>query len=631
MTTSRLRQSIQFVLVLITFSRPAIAQKKPEAKPKPAQSIPELRQQLEKILHDRHTPGMSIAIVHRDGPEWVAGLGKADVATNQLATADTLFRIGSTSKAFVSLSILKLVDEGRLSLQDPVHKLVPEIWFENRWEATDPVRVVDLLEHTTGWDDMHLPEYARDAKGMTTRQGLDYYRHSRISRWPPGTRMAYCNSGPPVAAYIIEKLTGQRFEDYVTENFFLPIGMKTATYFERPSPQLTTLYQNDGKTPNPYWNILERPAGAINASANDMAAYVEFYLNRGAVNGKQIVPAADIDRMETPTRTWQAQQGLKAGYGLSNYTSIHDGFVYHGHNGGVNGGLTEMAYMPDYGVGYFYSINAGNGQAFEKIGDAIHAYITRGLTRTPVPVAAPLPADAQQYAGWYEPDSPRNEMMHFMERLALHRIRFERGNMVLSNMFGGSDEGFGPVSGAQFRHLPKNEPPEPIATAALITPNSEGRFVFIGGTWKQVPAWFAVGEMLLLLWFMLSLLAIVVYAPFWIIGGFIKSRRRPAERAIRLWPLIAVLSFAASLGLFILAASDPITRLGNLTVWSFGIFFCTLIFAAAAAAGAISLWLARRQQIRRSVRWFSTIVTVALLIGVIYLAYWGVIGIRLWA
>ena len=313
--------SICLATIFCLLSPALVAQKKPELKPKPAQSIPELRQQLEKILHDTHTPGVSVAIVHREGPEWVAGLGKANVAANQPATADTLFRIGSTSKAFVSLSILKLVNQGKLSLQDPVHKLVPEIYFENRWEATDPVRVVDLLEHTTGWDDLHLHEYAKDAKGMTLREGLDYYHHSRISRWPPGTRMAYCNSGPPVAAYIVEKLTGQRFEDYVTQNFFLPIGMKTATYFEQPSPQLTTLYQDDGKTPYPYWNILERPAGAINASANDMAAYVEFYLNRGAVNGQPIVPATDIDRMETPTRTWQAQQGLKAGYGLSNYTS----------------------------------------------------------------------------------------------------------------------------------------------------------------------------------------------------------------------------------------------------------------------------------------------------------------------
>ena len=128
----------------------ALAADKP-AQPKPAQSIPELREQLEKILKDTHTPGMSVAIVHREGQEWVAGLGKADVATGRDATPETLFRIGSTSKAFASLAILKLVREGKISLDDPIRKLIPEIGFDNPWESTDPVRVVNLLEHTTGW------------------------------------------------------------------------------------------------------------------------------------------------------------------------------------------------------------------------------------------------------------------------------------------------------------------------------------------------------------------------------------------------------------------------------------------------------------------------------------------------
>jgi len=627
---ARYLQPFLFVLFFL-MAAAVLAENKKDDTPKPAQTIPELRQQIEKILADTHTPGVSIAIVHRDGPEWIAGLGKSDVASNHATGPDTLFRIGSTSKAFASLSILKLAGEGKLSLQDPVRKLVPEIWFENRWEATDPVRVVDLLEHTTGWDDMHLAEYAKDAKGMTLKQGLDYYQHSRVSRWRPGSRMSYCNSGPPVAAYIVEKISGQRFEDYVTQNFFLPIGMKTATYFEQPSPQLATLYQDDGKTPFPYWNILLRPAGAINASANDMAAYVEFYLNRGAVGGVQVVPAAFIDRMETPTRTWEAQQGLKAGYGLSNYTSIHDGFVYHGHNGGVNGGLTEMSYLPEYGVGYFYSINSGNGDAFGKIGDAIRAYVTRSLQRQPVPAAAPLPADAQQYAGWYEPASPRNQVTYFLERLlGIQRIRFAGGDLLLSSM-SERDQPFVPVSGEQFRYLPKKDHAEPIATGALITPHAEGRFVFLGGTLRRIPTWLAIGEIAMVAWFLLAFIAILLYAPFWIIGGFFKKRRRPSERSMRLWPLFAVLTLLAFVQIFKLSSSDILNRLGNVTVYSVGLFLTSLLFALFSLLSLLAMWKARKQPTRSYVRWFSFAVTPALLIATAYLAWWGVIGIRTWS
>lgn len=608
----------------------ALAQQMPKDTPKPAQSIAELREQLERILADTHTPGLSVAIVHKDGPEWVAGLGKSDVASNHATSDETLFRIGSTSKAFASMSILKLAGEGKLSLMDPVRKLVPEIEFENRWEATDPVRVVDLLEHTTGWDDMHLPEYAKDAKGWTLRQGLDFYRRSRVSRWKPGTRMAYCNSGPPVAAYIVEKITGQRFEDYVTQNLFLPIGMKTATYFEAPKPQLTTLYRGDGKTPVPYWNILLRPAGSINASARDMAAYVQFYLNRGAVGTLQVMPAATIDRMETPTRTWAAQSGLKTGYGLSNYTSVEEGYVYHGHNGGVDGGLTEMAYLPEYGVGYFFSINAGNGDAFGKAGKAIRAYVTRGLTRPQVPPPGVLPTNAQAFAGWYVPDSPRNELGHFAERaLGLTLVRFRNGQMVVSGIANWGQP-FTPVSGGQFRNLPKDDPPEPVATVALLAPDSGGRFIQIGETLRRIPAWMAWVQIGLTAWVVLAFFAIVLYAPCWMIGGLFKGRQRPAERSMRLWPLIAVLSLVAFVAIFALSSSDMIVRLGNLTIWSLGLCMASALFGIASVAGAISLWVARKSEIRRFVRWFSLAVTAGLLIATVYLAYWGVIGIRTW-
>jgi CubicO group peptidase (beta-lactamase class C family) len=621
---------MRFVAALLFATLPAAlfaAEKKDE--PKAAQSVPELRQQIEKILKDSHTPGVSVAIVHKDGPEWVGALGLANVAANQPATADTLFRIGSTSKAFASLSILKLADEGKLSLDDPVRKLAPEVQFENKWEATDPVRVVNLLEHTTGWDDIHLREYALNANGMDLKSGLAYGASSRVSRWRPGTRMSYCNSGPPVAAYIVEKLTGQRFEDYVQQNFFDPIGMKTATYF-LPKANAVTLYHDDGKTPYSYWHIILRPAGSINASANDMAAYVQFYLNRGMVNGTQVIPAADIDRMESPVSTWAAKDGLKAGYGLSNYWTFNDGFIYHGHDGGVEGGLTEMGYMPEYGVGYFFSINTANGDAFDKIGKAIRKYITVKLQRPAVPAAAPLPSFAADYAGWYEPNSPRQEMTHFIGRIMrLTRVSFADGKMTLKSMDGPSN--FAPVAGRFFRYLPKEGPPEPAASAALITPNSDGVFIFAGETFKRIPTLLAFGEVGLTGFVVLAVISIPVYALIWIIGGFIPRRLRKAERGMRLYPLLAVASLVAFVAIFILSSSDVLTRLGTVSVWSVSLMLTTILFAVTTLISCWSVIAASGEGVRRGVRWYSGIVSVALLIALIYLAWWGVIGLRTWA
>jgi CubicO group peptidase (beta-lactamase class C family) len=620
-------------IFLFLFVPLGIAADKKDEKPKPAQSIDELRQQLEKILKDTHTPGVSVAIVHKNGPEWVAGLGVADVASERPNTADTLFRIGSTSKAFVALSILMLADQGKLSLDDSVHKLAPEVWFENRWESTDPVRIVNLLEHTTGWDDIHFREYAKQAPDtMTLREGLDYDHHSRVSRWRPGTRMAYCNSGPPVAAYIVEKLSGQRFEDFVQQNLFNPLGMKTATYFEPAPGTATTLYHTDGKTPYIYWHILLRPAGSINASAKDMAAYVQFYLNRGAVAGKQIVPASDIDRMEIPASTWAAKDGLKFGYGLSNYATVQDGFVYHGHDGGVEGGLTDMSYLPEYGVGYFLSINSGSDEAFEKIGKAIRAYVTRNLQKPTLPPVASLPANATDYAGWYEPDSPRVEMLHFLGRLlGLSHVRYGEGKFYISSL-GARNETFLPVAERQFRHVPKDDPPYPTATLALLTVNDDGRFIQTErATMKMIPTWVALCEILAIIFILLAIISTLLYAPFWILGGISKRRRRPSERPLRLYPLLAVLSLLSIFGLFAISLGDLIGRMGNLTVWSAAVWIMTLVFAVTSIASVFYSWQAFAEGARPGVRRFARIASLALLIATGYLTYWGIIGLRTWA
>lgn len=619
--------SLFFLSLLST----ACSSKNTKDNTQPAQSIEELKKQLEKILEDGHVPGMSVAIVHKDGQKFVAGIGKADVASNRAATADTLFRVGSTSKGFVSLSVLKLVEEGKLSLEDQLHEIAPEVWFKNRWQATDPIRVANLLEHTTGWDDVHFREFALEAsRSMGLLEAFNYDHSSRISRWRPSTRMAYCNSGPPVAAYIVEKITGMRFEDYVAQNFFQPIGMKTATYF-LPDSELTTLYRKDGTTPIPYWNIIYRPTGSINASANDMANYLLFYLNRGSVNGKELLPASAISRMESPTTTWAAKEGLKAGYGLSNYWSVYDGFVYHGHDGRIEGGITEMVYMPDKDVGYFYSINSDNTEAFTQIGKTIRAYITRTLEKPLIPSEGIISQHASEYSGWYELDSPREEQKYFLERLSqMICIRFKKNQLLMTSL--GEKAVFLPVIGDQFRKVPQNESPSPVATVALLTPNAEGKFVQIGTgmkTMKRIPTWLAITEIFLVGFILLSFLSILIYAPFWIFYTFMRKQRYPKEFMMRLLPLVAVLSMICAVVLY--TKFGEISRMGNLTGWSFSLFLLTIIFAVASVVNILVLWLTPKQEVRSIVRIYSMVVTIALVLTTGYLAYFGMIGLRMWA
>lgn len=609
---------------------------------KPAQSIDELQAQLEYVLKDMHIPGMSIAIVNRDKPEWIAGLGKADLAHDRLVTETTLFRIGSVSKGFVSLAVLMLANEGKLSLEDPLQKLAPEVWFENAWEASDPVRLVHLLENTTGWDDMHLREFAKNPSTMSSIDALNYDHSSRISRWRPGTRMAYCNSGPAVAAYIVEKTTGKRLEEYVEQNLFKPIGMETATYFQPISELTTTLYHTNGKTPHLYWHLLYRPIGSINASAKDMANYLLFYLNSGTVQGAQILPASLFKRLEASSSTWAANEGLSVGYGLGNYCSIYDGFVYHGHDGNVPGGLTVFSYLPEEGIGYFFSINSENRKALKRINAMIRAYITRNLQKPNTPPIVSLSEKVSTYSGWYEPNSPRMKLAFFLERLfGITYIHFE-GNKLLINSLSEKNATFFPVSDTDFLYAPVNESIDPASTLKLLKSNSEGQFIQISLgqrntaslhiTMKHIPSWLAIFEIVITGFVLLAFVSILVYTPFWILRCLKNTCHYHSEEfRLLLWPQIALISLLC-IGVICMLSSDLfISRLGNLTIWSLTLFLATIVFAVASMASIFVLWRNSKEKVHiTAIYRYSIMITIALVITTAYLTYWNIIGLRTW-
>src|SRR5208337_3646946 len=138
-------------------------------------------------------------------------------------------------------------------------------------------------------------------------------------------------------------------------------------------------------------------------------------------------------------------------------------------------------------------------------------------------------------------------------------------------------------------------------------------------TMRRIPSWLAIAEIALTAWFVLAVVAVILYAPFWLLGGLSKKRRRPAERWMRLWPLIAVLSLIAIVVIFMLSSDDMISRMGNLTGWSVAFFLATVAYGVASVAGAIALWRAPKQEVRRWVRRVDAAVILAPLIAAAYL------------
>ena len=593
--------------------------------------VPRSREELEakirEVLAKTKTPAVGYAVVSRDGVTFAAGIGKADVATGRDATGSTLFRIGSISKMFVSLSVLMLQEEGKLALDDLVRSRIPEVAFENPWEATDPLRIVHLLEHTTGFDDLTFREYAH-SRLVTLKEGLDYEPRSRRSRWRPGTRFSYCNSGPPMAAYAIEKVTGRRFEDFVQERLFAPLEMKTATYFKpEPADAAATLYHPDGTTPYPYWEVIVRPSGSINASAEELGHLAVMLLRRGSFGATTLLKAAAIERLEHPASTYAARAGVAAGYGLGNYASFGGGFELHGHDGGVEGGLAHLAYIPEAGTGFVAMINSGSGEALRDIGHLIRNFVTRETQKPVPPPSVRVPeALAREWSGFYLPDSPRQEMLRFLEiLLGPARVRINGDKLAFSPLLGKAHD-FVAVTERTFRKAD-----DPAATLVLLdTP--EGRLIQLemGQTTRPVSTGAVFVQTGMAALCLVLLASAPLFALVWIPRRLLGRLKGGAHLRARGVSLLAVLCLLSAVGLFIASDDDLIPRFGNPTSWSVGFCVLTLAFAALAVLG---LWLAMRVPAgtgNRVARVHTLLVAGANTLVAGYLLYWGIIGIRSW-
>lgn len=613
-------------------------------KPAPPKTLAELESRIQKVLDSAKVPGIGLTIVRHDSVIYAGGLGRARVAPLVKATDSTLFRIGSTSKAFVALTAQALVREGKLSLDQPLAKALPGFYFRNPWEATDPVRIVHLLEHTSGFDDNSLQSYANnDPTPITLARGLALDSATRVSRWRPGTRFSYCNTGPAIVALIIERIEGKPFEQVVQERWFTPIGMTTATYFRPDSTKdkPATLYRADGTTAVPYWHVFVRPAGAINASSHDMAAYVRFLLGRGTIDGKQLLPAESIERMERSESSLMARTGLTVGYGLHLYRIADTtGFTWTGHNGGVEGGLSDLSYMPAHGVGYAFQINSGNGDAFGMITSLVRAFLTQGLTAPAPPAGSSLAAATRErFSGWYQGVSPRAEHLAVTERIpGVAHVTFTDSTMRIKPLFGDART-FVPVDSLRFRRRG-----EPEATLVFVHDEVNGRpegiesvGAGLGASMARISALDALGSALLAaLWtvgLVLALLAMVFGAVRWVVR---RVRRREAARpaTATAWRVEAVVAalIVAQIALFARGV-ESLQAIGTLSPLSVSIWASGVLFAVVALIGAVVAWRTPRAPgvWATTSRWTVRAIALVNVIAVWYLiaSHW--IGWRTWA
>ncbi len=593
-----------------------------------ANSIDSLKTTVDSLLKESNIPGASIALVHKDSVIWTGGVGYRNYQQKQPVTADHLFRMGSVSKSFVAVGIMQLVEKGKLSLDDKVHELVPGIKIKNPWRETNPVRVKHLLEHTAGFDDMHFSEFLNKGDPqIPLKEALAVTPASREVRWKPGTRFSYSNPGYGVAGYIIEKVTGQRYEAYLKEQVLKPIGMDQSSfsYTDSVKQQLVSGYQDDYESIE-YQHIYLRPAGMLHSSANDMAEFVRMMLNDGSVGDKTIISDSMLANMETPETSLAAKHGFKKGYGKGVKKSTIQGYSYYGHAGGVFGFSAQYMYFPKYEKGYVLMINSMGG--FGDINDAITNYLLRDVPKPePKPTADLSPEKLAEHTGYYEMRSLRNQLFTPIS-LLLDGFTLSVNNDTLRMADIGGTQSLLPVSQHRFRH--KDE----VAVSTFFMDTEEygkvmvydERFYVKTGTWKKYlyrGAFFG-GLGILGTFILFSLF----WIPFEIYRKYSSKQTSFSYQRLFLWPFGALVS----LGLFMWAGTNlTLLTVGEKSIMTVLIMISSYLFALCAIG---SLWVTVRgsqKDIHWSMKTYFALVSITLIGFTVFLTYWDWMGIRLWA
>jgi CubicO group peptidase (beta-lactamase class C family) len=325
---------------------------------------------LDKIRESR-TPGLSIGIVRKDEVIYRRGFGFSDISSGLAATPRTLFGIGSVTKSFTALGIMQLAEEGKLRLDDPVAKHAPL----RLKPFGEEVRVHHLLTHSSGIPALGYGEafingvLGIDNSWLPISSPEDVISFMRDAEsWAvckPGQRFFYLNEGFVLLGYIISKLSGLRYEDYVKKRILKPLGMNR-TYFSRAE------IEKDNDRATPY--IIDKegkhiPSGVpygINADGGiisnvlDLLNYLRMYINEGEFKGRRVVTKKSLALMEQPYIREPYEIIGKEAYGYGwGITPNFCGQKLVAHSGSVGVYTAYVGFLPEKKIGVALLANPG--------------------------------------------------------------------------------------------------------------------------------------------------------------------------------------------------------------------------------------------------------------------------------
>ena len=344
----------------------------------------------------------AVVVVVKDGKVlYEHGYGYSDIKTRKPVAPDaTLFRLGSVSKLFTWTAVMQLVQAGKINLDANINDYLD---FKIPNKFSKPITMRNLMTHTPGFEEAVQDLISQNPKD-TEPLGRYLKTHEPRRVFPPGVTPAYSNYGATLAGYIVQRISGMPFDEYIEKKIFQPLDMQRST-FRQPlpadlKPLMSDGYQLASGKPKPFEIVVPAPAGALSSTGEDMSHFMLAHLQDGEYNGSHILDPATVQLMHS--RQYAPNPAVH-GMCLGFYEQTRNGQRIIAHAGDTIYFHSDLLLMPQANVGFFVSYNSAGSGKIDARSALFNQFLDRYFPYTPPPAHPPASAvhDAQSVAGQY--------------------------------------------------------------------------------------------------------------------------------------------------------------------------------------------------------------------------------------
>ncbi len=335
--------------------------------------IQELRSVIEYEIQQKQLPAFSISLIDDQSTVWAEGFGFQDATGQERATANTVYRVGSVSKLFTDIGVMQLVEEGKLELDAPVQRYLPNFRPKaaSAKSNSGAISLRQLMSHRSGLvRETPVGNYFDPSE--PTLQATVASLNATSLVYEPNTRTKYSNAAVAVVGAILESQLQETHPDRIRRTIFEPLDMNASSFVvtDAIAPQLATgwMHTYDGRRfEAPMFLLGTGPAGNLYSSVVDLAKFVHCLFREGKTKTGRIASAETLKLMMTPITD---ADGKSQGFGLGFHVQNLDGHVKVGHGGAIYGFSTQLEVLPERRLGAVVatSLDGANG-VLQRIAD----------------------------------------------------------------------------------------------------------------------------------------------------------------------------------------------------------------------------------------------------------------------